>query len=173
MLIWIDTVNRKYGLDDNTIDFIGHALALHRDDRYLDLPALDTVKRMKVIAIYTCYFSSLLCGMFLCIKYQFSPFLICVIALCGVSCTLSRRVSVHLSSIWIRRASTGLSFSRPPYFTYSSIISNNFISLSVYLPYIALFNLYLLSFLLQAFARLSAVYGGTYMLNKPECKVTF
>lgn len=24
----------------------------------------------------------------------------------------------------------------------------------------------------QAFARLSAVYGGTYMLNKPECKVT-
>lgn len=44
-------VNRKYGLDDNTIDFIGHALALHRDDRYLDLPALDTVKRMKVTTI--------------------------------------------------------------------------------------------------------------------------
>jgi len=41
---------RKYGLDDNTIDFIGHALALHRDDRYLDEPALDTVKRMKVTA---------------------------------------------------------------------------------------------------------------------------
>ncbi|CAN1354047.1 Guanosine nucleotide diphosphate dissociation inhibitor 2 [Linum perenne] len=61
----------KYGLDDNTIDFIGHALALHRDDRYLSEPALDTVKRMK------------------------------------------------------------------------------------------------------AFARLSAVYGGTYMLNKPECKVEF
>ena len=40
---------RKYGLDENTIDFIGHALALHRDDRYLNEPALDTVKRMKVI----------------------------------------------------------------------------------------------------------------------------
>lgn len=39
---------RKYGLDDNTMDFIGHALALHRDDRYLDEPAVDTVKRMKV-----------------------------------------------------------------------------------------------------------------------------
>uniref|UniRef100_A0A6N2LNN0 Guanosine nucleotide diphosphate dissociation inhibitor n=1 Tax=Salix viminalis TaxID=40686 RepID=A0A6N2LNN0_SALVM len=38
----------KYGLDDNTMDFIGHALALHRDDRYLNEPALDTVKRMKV-----------------------------------------------------------------------------------------------------------------------------
>ncbi|CAN1354048.1 Guanosine nucleotide diphosphate dissociation inhibitor 2 [Linum perenne] len=40
----------KYGLDDNTIDFIGHALALHRDDRYLSEPALDTVKRMKLYA---------------------------------------------------------------------------------------------------------------------------
>ncbi|KAF9611745.1 hypothetical protein IFM89_034928 [Coptis chinensis] len=38
----------KYGLDDNTVDFIGHAVALHRDDRYLDEPALDTVMRMKV-----------------------------------------------------------------------------------------------------------------------------
>ena len=24
----------KFGLDQNTIDFIGHALALHRDDEY-------------------------------------------------------------------------------------------------------------------------------------------
>nr|POE46340.1 guanosine nucleotide diphosphate dissociation inhibitor 2 [Quercus suber] len=38
----------KYGLDDNTVDVIGHALALHRDDRYLDEPAFDTVKRMKL-----------------------------------------------------------------------------------------------------------------------------
>ena len=30
------------------MDVIGHALALHRDDRYLDEPALDTIKRMKV-----------------------------------------------------------------------------------------------------------------------------
>jgi hypothetical protein len=26
---------------------------------------------------------------------------------------------------------------------------------------------------LQGFARLSVVYGGTYMLNKPDCKVFF
>lgn len=44
---------RKYGLDDNTIDFIGHALALHRDDRYLYEPATDTVKRMKVNVFYS------------------------------------------------------------------------------------------------------------------------
>lgn len=47
LMIWF-VLARKYGLDDNTIDFIGHAVALHRDDRYLNEPALDTVKRMKV-----------------------------------------------------------------------------------------------------------------------------
>jgi hypothetical protein len=31
----------------------------------------------------------------------------------------------------------------------------------------------ILVFGLQGFARLSAVYGGTYMLNKPECKVCY
>lgn len=41
--------NRKYGLDDNTVDFVGHALALHRDDSYLDGPAMDFVKRIKVV----------------------------------------------------------------------------------------------------------------------------
>ncbi|RZC56320.1 hypothetical protein C5167_015173 [Papaver somniferum] len=88
----------KYGLDDNTIDFIGHALALHRDDRFINEPALDTVKRMKL------YSESLA-------RFQ------------GGS------------------------------------------------PYI--YPLYGLGELPQAFARLSAVYGGTYMLNKPECKVEF
>ncbi|KAJ8640470.1 hypothetical protein MRB53_017164 [Persea americana] len=88
----------KYGLEDNTVDFIGHALALHRDDSYLDEPAIDIVKRMKL------YAESLA-------RFQ------------GGS------------------------------------------------PYI--YPLYGLAELPQAFARLSAVYGGTYMLNKPECKVEF
>eukprot|EP00249_Psilotum_nudum_P015102 c25166_g1_i1 orf=378-1712(-) len=88
----------KYGLDENTVDFIGHALALHRDDAYLNEPALDTVKRMKL------YSESLA-------RFQ------------GGS------------------------------------------------PYI--YPLYGLGELPQAFARLSAVYGGTYMLSKPECKVEF
>ncbi|KAL0922421.1 hypothetical protein M5K25_006406 [Dendrobium thyrsiflorum] len=88
----------KYGLDDNTVDFIGHALALHTNDDYLDKPAVDTVKRMKL------YADSLA-------RFQ------------GGS------------------------------------------------PYI--YPLYGLGELPQGFARLSAVYGGTYMLNKPECKVEF
>ncbi|RXH74078.1 hypothetical protein DVH24_021258 [Malus domestica] len=40
----------KYGLDDNTVDFIGHALALQQDDNYLAEPAMDFVKRMKAFA---------------------------------------------------------------------------------------------------------------------------
>uniref|UniRef100_A0A5B7AZL7 Guanosine nucleotide diphosphate dissociation inhibitor n=1 Tax=Davidia involucrata TaxID=16924 RepID=A0A5B7AZL7_DAVIN len=88
----------KYGLDDNTVDFIGHALALHKDDSYLDQPAMDFVKRVKL------YAESLA-------RFQ------------GGS------------------------------------------------PYI--YPLYGLGELPQAFARLSAVYGGTYMLSKPECKVEF
>ncbi|KAM1074005.1 hypothetical protein FF1_019051 [Malus domestica] len=88
----------KYGLDDNTVDFIGHALALQQDDNYLAEPAMDFVKRMKL------YAESLA-------RFQ------------GGS------------------------------------------------PYI--YPLYGLGELPQAFARLSAVYGGTYMLSKPECKVEF
>ncbi|KAG6711003.1 hypothetical protein I3843_05G030000 [Carya illinoinensis] len=88
----------KYGLEDDTIDIIGHALALYINDDYLDQPAKDFVKRMKL------YAESLA-------RFQ------------GGS------------------------------------------------PYI--YPLYGLGELPQAFARLSAVYGGTYMLNKPECKVEF
>ncbi|KAK9677416.1 hypothetical protein RND81_11G141900 [Saponaria officinalis] len=89
---------KKYGLEDDTIDFIGHALALYLDDSYLDQPALDFVKRMKL------YAESLA-------RFQ------------GGS------------------------------------------------PYI--YPLYGLGELPQGFARLSAVYGGTYMLNKPDCAVAF
>ncbi len=38
-------------------------------------------------------------------------------------------------------------------------------------PYI--YPLYGLGELPQAFARLSAVYGGTYMLNKPGCEIVY
>lgn len=88
----------KFGLEENTIDFIGHALALHRDDFYLDQPAFDTVSRVKLYAESLARFA-------------------------GGS------------------------------------------------PYI--YPLYGLGELPQAFARLSAVYGGTYMLAKPDCKVEF
>ena len=39
-------VFKKYKLEDNTIDFLGHAVALQNDDEYLEQPACDTIKRI-------------------------------------------------------------------------------------------------------------------------------
>nr|QBH73827.1 rab gdp-dissociation inhibitor [Nicoletia phytophila] len=81
----------KFGLDKNTQDFTGHALALYRDDDYLAQPAIQTVMRIKL------YSESLA-------RYGKSPYL---------------------------------------------------------------YPMYGLGELPQGFARLSAIYGGTYMLDKP------
>jgi len=84
-------VFKYFGLSDDTIDFVGHALALHRDDEYISKPARETVERIRL------YVDSLA-------RYQKSPYI---------------------------------------------------------------YPLYGLGELPQAFARLSAIYGGTYMLSKP------
>ncbi|KAK9835323.1 hypothetical protein WJX81_002020 [Elliptochloris bilobata] len=90
---------KEYGLDPMTVDFIGHALALHRDDSYMMEPALPTVLKIKL------YHDSLT--------------------------------------------------------RFAGVLS----------PYI--YPLYGLGELPQAFARLSAVYGGTYMLSKPDVEVVW
>jgi Rab GDP dissociation inhibitor len=84
-------VFKKFKLEPGTIDFSGHALALHLNDDYLEQSAAHTLQKIRL------YFESL---------------------------------ARHLKS-----------------------------------PYI--YPLYGLGELPQAFARLSAIYGGTYMLNKP------
>lgn len=81
----------KFGLEKNTQDFTGHALALYRDDDYLQQPAIETINRIKL------YSDSLT-------RYGKSPYL---------------------------------------------------------------YPMYGLGELPQGFARLSAIYGGTYMLDKP------
>lgn len=83
-------VYKKFGLELGTQDFIGHSLALHLDDSYVDLPAKDTISRIKL------YTNSMA-------RYGKSPYI---------------------------------------------------------------YPLYGLGELPQGFARLSAIYGGTYMLDK-------
>merc|ERR1712142_5999 len=87
----MEDLYKKHGLDPNTCDFVGHALALFRDDDYLKQPCLEAIKRIKL------YSDSLA-------RYGKSPYL---------------------------------------------------------------YPLYGLGELPQGFARLSAIYGGTYMLDKP------
>ncbi|KAF5842230.1 GDP dissociation inhibitor [Dunaliella salina] len=90
---------KYYDLSQDTTDFVGHSIALHRDDSYLTQPAIFTVTKMKL------YHDSL--------------------------------------------------------FRYEGLTS----------PY--LYPRYGLGELPQAFARLSAVYGGTYMLSKPDAQVVY
>ncbi|KAL0226655.1 hypothetical protein P9112_013979 [Eukaryota sp. TZLM1-RC] len=86
-----------FSLHSDTIDFIGHSMALHRDDDYLDQPAVETIKRIR-----------LFCE------------------------SLAR-------------------FGQSPY----------------------VYPMYGLGDIPQAFARLSAVYSGTFMLNKDVDEVLF
>lgn len=86
-----------FGLKQDTVDFIGHALALYKDDAYLELPALRTIEKIQLYAN-----------------------------------SLAR-------------------YGRSPY----------------------IYPLYGLGELPQAFARLSAVHGGTYMLNRGVDKVDY
>ena len=39
---------QKFGLDENTCDFVGHALALYRNDEYRTQPCADAIKRIKL-----------------------------------------------------------------------------------------------------------------------------
>jgi len=36
-------VFKKYSLEENTIDFLGHAVALYSDDEFLNLPAIEAL----------------------------------------------------------------------------------------------------------------------------------
>jgi len=93
-----ELMSKDFGLEPDTIDFLGHAVALYLDDDYLDHPGVvDFWKRTQL------YYES-----------------------------LSR-------------------YSKSPY----------------------IYPLYGLGELPQAFARLSAIYGGTYMLNKPVDEIIY
>lgn len=86
-----------FGLKPDTVDFIGHAMALRDNDEYLKQPALDTILRIRL------YGESVL-------RYGNSPYI---------------------------------------------------------------YPLYGLAEMPQGFARLSAIYGGTYMLNKPIDEIVY
>jgi len=86
-----------FGLKPDTVDFIGHAMALYDNDAYLNKPALEPVKKVRL------YGESVL-------RYGNSPYI---------------------------------------------------------------YPLYGLGEMPQGFARLSAIYGGTYMLNKPVEEIIY
>lgn len=75
-------VYKKYKLEENTIDFLGHAVALHTSDEYLEVPAKDTLEKMQL------YTESI--G-----RYGDSPFLYPIYGLGGLPEAFSRLCAIH------------------------------------------------------------------------------
>jgi Rab GDP dissociation inhibitor len=78
----MDVLFKKYSLEENTVDFLGHAVALHTNDDYRMRPSIDTVQKMQL------YVESL--G-----KYGNSPFLYPVYGLGGLPESFSRLCAIH------------------------------------------------------------------------------
>lgn len=77
----MSVVFKKFELEPNTIDFIGHAVALYANDEYLNKPAIDTIDRILL------YFDSH--G-----RYGESPFIYPVYGLGGIPEGFSRMCAI-------------------------------------------------------------------------------
>ncbi len=75
-------VFKKFKLEDNTIDFIGHAVALFNNDQYLDEPASDCIKKIQL------YMDSI--G-----RYGDHPFLYPIYGLGGIPEGFTRFCAIH------------------------------------------------------------------------------
>lgn len=75
-------VFKKFKLEENTIDFLGHAVALQTDDGYLEKAATESIKKVQL------YIESL--G-----KYGDSPFLYPIYGLGGLPESFSRLCAIH------------------------------------------------------------------------------
>ena len=75
-------VFKKFKLEENTIDFLGHAVALYRNDEYMGRPAIEAIQKIQL------YVDSL--G-----KYGDSPFLYPIYGLGGLPESFSRLCAIH------------------------------------------------------------------------------
>lgn len=73
---------KKFELETNTVDFIGHAVALYTNDLFLDKPAIETIDRIKL------YMDSY--G-----RYGDSPFIYPIYGLGGIPEGFSRMAAVN------------------------------------------------------------------------------
>lgn len=72
----------KFGLEENTIDFIGHAVALYNDEKFMSLPAIQVIRKIQL------YMDSM--G-----RYGNSPFIYPIYGLGGIPEGFSRISAVN------------------------------------------------------------------------------
>jgi Rab GDP dissociation inhibitor len=83
-------VVKKYGLESNTVDFVGHAVALYTNDDFLEKQALTTIEKMQL------YFNSF--G-----RYGNSPFIYPVWGLSGLAEGFSRLCALYGGTYMLNR----------------------------------------------------------------------
>ncbi len=81
---------KGFGLEDNTRDFLGHAVALYTNDDYLEKPSLQTIEKMQL------YFNSF--G-----RYGNSPFIYPVWGLSGLAEGFSRLCALYGGTYMLNR----------------------------------------------------------------------
>ena len=84
-------VYEYFGVDGNTQSFTGHAMALMRDDTYIDLPAIDTVRAIKLYA-YSIE------------RYGKSPYIYPLYGLGGLPEGFSRLCAIHGGTFMLNRS---------------------------------------------------------------------
>lgn len=83
-------VTKKFGFDDNTIDFIGHAIALETTDAFLEKPVISVMEELKL------YYNSI--G-----RYGESPFIYPVYGLSGLAEGFSRLCALYGGTYMLNR----------------------------------------------------------------------
>lgn len=75
-------LTEKYGLEPNTLDFLGHAIALYTDNTFKNKPALEVIQKIQL------YMDSV--G-----RFGDSPFIYPVYGLSGIPESFSRKSAVY------------------------------------------------------------------------------
>ncbi|KAK2195939.1 bifunctional Rab GDI protein/FAD-NAD(P)-binding domain superfamily/GDP dissociation inhibitor [Babesia duncani] len=86
-----------YGLEPNTIDFLGHAVALYTSDSYMSEPAHGPIMKMKL------YMRSLM-------RFGSSPFIYPVYGLGGIPEAFSRRCAIFRGTYMLSKPVLGFEF---------------------------------------------------------------
>ncbi|UKK01050.2 RabGDI protein [Theileria orientalis] len=80
----------RYSLEEGTIDFLGHAVALYTNDDYLRLPAVEPIRKMKL------YMESLM-------RFGSSPFIYPVYGLGGIPEAFSRKCAINRGTFMLNK----------------------------------------------------------------------